>query len=152
MNSYIKGSCLATKELKKLVELVSKSNSTVLLRGETGCGKSTFLDLFMGLLIPTEGEILIDGQVMSHLNKRSWQRHISNVPQHIYLSDGTVAANIAFGKNIQNINLDRVEKVSKIELSSDELIKSKILEINSSVRTNFVCFSFFFNSNYLNHD
>ncbi len=39
MNSYIKGSCLATKELKKLVELVSKSNSTVLLRGETGCGK-----------------------------------------------------------------------------------------------------------------
>ena len=39
MNNYIKGSCLATKELKKLVELVSKSNSTVLLRGETGCGK-----------------------------------------------------------------------------------------------------------------
>ena len=98
--------------LRNLNIEISKG-SVVGIVGTTGCGKSTFLDLFMGLLIPTQGEILIDGQVMSHLNKRSWQRHISNVPQHIYLTDGTIEENIAFGIEREQIDHSQITKAAE---------------------------------------
>ena len=76
--------------------------------GATGSGKSTTLDLLMGLLIPTEGKVLVDGQPISGTHLRAWQRNIAHVPQNIYLADTTMAENIAFGVPRDAIDLDRV--------------------------------------------
>lgn len=81
--------------------------------GETGCGKSTLLDLLMGLLHPTQGNLLIDGQPINDLNRRAWQKHIAHVPQAIYLSDTSIAENIAFGEAKELINLERVKTAAK---------------------------------------
>ena len=80
--------------------------------GETGSGKSTFLDIFMGLLNVDFGEFIIDDVALGQLNKASWRMHIAHVPQSIYLSDNSIAANIAFGKDLSDIDMELVEKVS----------------------------------------
>ena len=97
----------------KNVNLEILKGSVVGIVGTTGCGKSTLLDLFMGLLIPTEGRILVDGKTISHSNTRSWQRHISNVPQHIYLTDGTIEENIAFGIEKDQIDHSKIIKAAE---------------------------------------
>jgi ATP-binding cassette subfamily B protein len=77
--------------------------------GTTGSGKSTTLDLLMGLLMPTDGEILVDGNPVVGNRVRAWQRSIAHVPQNIYLADSTVAENIALGIPRESIDLDRVK-------------------------------------------
>ena len=67
------------------------------IAGTTGSGKSTLMDLLLGLLEPSEGAILIDGRTLDHDSRAGWQAEIAHVPQAIYLSDDTLAANIAFG-------------------------------------------------------
>jgi ATP-binding cassette subfamily B protein len=81
--------------------------------GTTGCGKSTLLDIIMGLLSPTEGKLMIDGQEISAHNLRSWQLNIAHVPQAIYLSDATLAENIAFGVEPKKIEMLRVREAAK---------------------------------------
>ena len=81
--------------------------------GETGSGKSTLIDVIMGLLPLTEGELIIDGLVMGDKGRMSWQDHIAHVPQEIYLSDGTVEENIAFGVLKESINHKKVEQAAK---------------------------------------
>jgi len=81
--------------------------------GSTGSGKSTTLDLLMGLLMPTEGELLVDGQPISGNRLRAWQRSIAHVPQSIYLADTTLAENIAFGVPPEAIDLDRVQQAAR---------------------------------------
>jgi ABC-type multidrug transport system fused ATPase/permease subunit len=76
--------------------------------GETGSGKSTLLDIVMGLLAPTRGFLKIDDVIIDSDNLHTWQKHISHVPQNIFLADGTIAENIAFGIPNERINLDRV--------------------------------------------
>lgn len=65
--------------------------------GTTGSGKSTLIDLIMGLLRPTQGELLVDGVPLCEANMKAWQARIAHVPQTIYLSDTTLAENIALG-------------------------------------------------------
>ncbi len=81
--------------------------------GSTGSGKSTTLDLLMGLLMPTEGELLVDGQPISGNRLRAWQQSIAHVPQSIYLADTTLAENIAFGVPPDTIDLDRVQQAAR---------------------------------------
>jgi ABC-type multidrug transport system fused ATPase/permease subunit len=81
--------------------------------GVTGSGKSTLLDLVMGLLAPTEGALLIDSAALTTLNTRAWQAHISHVPQAIFLSDASIAENIAFGVPQQQIDLQRVKQAAE---------------------------------------
>jgi ABC-type multidrug transport system fused ATPase/permease subunit len=81
--------------------------------GTTGSGKSTTLDLLMGLLIPTEGKLLVDGQPVSGNRLRAWQRSIAHVPQSIYLADTTLAENIAFGVPLDTIDLNRVKQAAR---------------------------------------
>lgn len=81
--------------------------------GTTGSGKSTLLDLVMGLLDPTEGNFKVDDIVISSKNKRSWQRRVAHVPQSIYLSDTSVAQNIAFGVDHTDIDYERVKDAAK---------------------------------------
>jgi ATP-binding cassette, subfamily B, bacterial PglK len=81
--------------------------------GSTGSGKSTMLDMLMGLLMPTEGVLLVDGQTISGNRLRAWQRSIAHVPQSIYLADSTLAENIAFGVPPDTINMDRVQQAAR---------------------------------------
>jgi len=81
--------------------------------GSTGSGKSTTLDLLMGLLMPTEGELLVDGQSISGNRVRAWQQTIAHVPQSIYLADTTLAENIAFGVPRNAIDKDRVQQAAR---------------------------------------
>ncbi len=81
--------------------------------GSTGSGKSTTLDLLMGLLTPTEGELLVDGEPVQGNRLRAWQQTIAHVPQSIYLADTTLAENIAFGVPPEAIDLDRVQRAAR---------------------------------------
>ncbi|CAM8381273.1 ABC transporter ATP-binding protein [Candidatus Methylopumilus planktonicus] len=106
--------------------------SRVGIIGITGSGKSTILDLLLGLLKPSEGKILIDGSAIKINNLRSWQHMISHVPQNIFLADASIAENIAFGIPINLINLDRVKKVAK-QANIDEFIEARHGAYNSIV-------------------
>ncbi|MDE0782882.1 MAG: ABC transporter ATP-binding protein [Planktomarina sp.] len=81
--------------------------------GSTGSGKSTALDLLMGLLTPTKGALLVDGEPVKEDRLRAWQRTIAHVPQSIYLADTTLAENIAFGVPPGTIDLDRVKLAAR---------------------------------------
>jgi ABC-type multidrug transport system fused ATPase/permease subunit len=88
--------------------------STVGLIGATGSGKTTMVDIIMGLLEPQKGTLEVDGIIITKNNLRTWQRSIGYVPQNIYLSDDTVSANIAFGVDSKYINQKAVEKAASI--------------------------------------
>jgi ABC-type multidrug transport system fused ATPase/permease subunit len=98
----------------KDINLTIPAKSIVGLVGPTGSGKTTTVDIILGLLEPQKGTLQVDGKNITKKNSRSWQRCIGYVPQHIYLSDDTVAGNIAFGVNPQDINLSAVKKAAKI--------------------------------------
>ena len=90
------------------------AKSTVGLVGATGSGKTTMVDIILGLLEAQKGTLQVDGKIITKQNSRSWQRSIGYVPQHIFLSDDTVASNIAFGSEPKSIDQAAVEKVAKI--------------------------------------
>ena len=111
----------------KNISLNIPAKSTVAFVGTTGSGKTTIVDIILGLLEIKKGKLEIDGKLITKENLRSWQQNIGYVPQHIYLADDTVQANIAFGVNPEKINQEFVEKASKIanlhDFVSDELPK-----------------------------
>jgi ATP-binding cassette subfamily B protein len=84
------------------------------ITGPTGSGKSSFLDLLMGLLAPDDGEIRVDGQPLDATRRAGWQANLAHVPQTIFLSDDTIAANIAFGAPPNLIDMDRVIRAASI--------------------------------------
>lgn len=96
----------------KGVNLIIPKGACVGVIGETGSGKSTLIDIIMGLITPTAGSLLVDGVVMGQRELRSWQKHISHVPQAIYLSDASIAQNIAFGVPPEEIDLERVKSAA----------------------------------------
>jgi ATP-binding cassette subfamily B protein len=81
--------------------------------GATGSGKSTLIDIIMGLLQPTEGVLEIDVQPIVMSNHRSWQAHIAHVPQAIFLADSTIEENIAFGIPTNQIDHERVRQAAR---------------------------------------
>lgn len=98
-------------------------NATIGLVGESGSGKSTTIDLILGLLQPDKGKLYLDAQEINASNLREWQQHIGFVPQSIYLSEGSIAENIAFGLSKAEINLEQVKQAAKLA-HLDELIAS----------------------------
>ena len=81
--------------------------------GSTGSGKSTTLDLLMGLLWPTRGSISVDGARLDEGTLRAWQQSIAHVPQSIYLADASLAENIAFGVPSAGIDMERVRRAAR---------------------------------------
>ncbi len=99
------------------------ARSTIGLVGSTGSGKTTALDLILGLLEPDTGSVLIDGIEVNKNNRRNWQKSIGYVPQQVFLADDTIAANIAFGVEPAEINQATVEQASKVANLHDFVTK-----------------------------
>jgi len=95
------------------LDLTIPKGARVGIIGSTGSGKSTAVDLLMGLLQPTHGEILVDNSPLDLTNQRAWQRSVAHVPQSIFLSDASIAENIAFGIPIKQIDFERVRKAAE---------------------------------------
>ncbi len=91
-----------------------KKNTTVAFVGATGSGKTTLIDIILGLLTAQTGSLLVDGTVIDQSNERNWQQTIGYVPQDIFLSDDTVERNIAFGRAEGEIDRERVIAAAKI--------------------------------------
>jgi len=96
------------------LDLTIPARSTVGIVGGTGAGKTTAVDVILGLLRPQQGALVVDGVPVTDAAMRGWQKSIGYVPQHIFLIDDTVAANIAFGIDPRKIDLAMIERVARI--------------------------------------
>lgn len=96
------------------LSLTIPANTTVGLVGSTGAGKTTVVDIVLGLLSPQQGQLRVDGKVIEESIISAWQRNIGYVPQHIFLTDDSVAGNIAFGLSPEDINQEAVEEAARI--------------------------------------
>ena len=126
---YPKASQITLKDINLNIPV----RTTVGLVGTTGSGKTTTVDVILGLLEAQQGTLEVDGQVITNRNSRSWQKSIGYVPQHIYLTDDTISANIAFGINTEDINQKAVEQAAKIanlhEFITNELPKKYLTTV-----------------------
>ena len=105
------------------LDLIINKGEFVGILGPSGEGKSTFLDLLTGLLIPSSGKIKVDGIELCDENVASWQNKIGYVSQNIYLVDGTIETNIALGDIKSTVNREQIEKVAKLS-KLDKFIKN----------------------------
>jgi len=95
------------------VDFSVQRGSAVAFTGPSGAGKTTIVDLLLGFLEPQKGTIKIDGYSI-YSNLSAWQQNIGYIPQHIFLADETLKANIAFGIPPKEINEDRVWEALKL--------------------------------------
>jgi ATP-binding cassette, subfamily B, bacterial PglK len=88
--------------------------TTVGIVGGTGAGKTTAVDVMLGLMVPQAGALKVDGTAIGPENLRAWQNSIGYVPQQIFLIDDSVAANIAFGIPPEKLDMAAVERAAKV--------------------------------------
>ncbi len=96
------------------LSLEIRANTTVGIVGASGAGKTTAVDVLLGLLTPERGAIAVDGVPVERTNLRAWQQRLGYVPQHIFLTDDSIAANIAMGRAPGDIDMAAVERTSRI--------------------------------------
>tara|TARA_Y100001970_G_scaffold291506_1_gene428923 strand:+ start:236 stop:2050 length:1815 start_codon:yes stop_codon:yes gene_type:complete len=115
------------------INLSIQSGKKIGIVGSTGSGKTTLVDILLGLLKPTNGIISVDGNEIGKLGLREWQNSIGYVPQNIFLSDKTIAENIAFGLSLEELDIERVKKVCIIasldNFINEELEKNYFTEV-----------------------
>ena len=114
------------------VNMLVKRGERIGIIGATGSGKSTVVDLLMGLLLPSTGKVEVDGGVLGEDFRGAWQRNIAHVPQSIFLLDASFAENIAFGAPIDRVDLARVREVANLAQIAD-FIESTPLGYRTSV-------------------
>jgi HlyD family secretion protein len=95
------------------------ARGSVGLVGANGAGKTTLMDLLSGLLEPTEGRILVDGEILGPLTRSAWSSRVAHVPQRVFLLDDSIAANIAFGVHDSQIDWRRLEEAARLALLHD---------------------------------
>lgn len=98
----------------KNINIKISANSIVGIAGSTGSGKTTLIDIILGLLESQEGQLIIDDTIINDFNRKEWQNLIGYVPQNIYLSDDTISSNIAYGVHQENIDKEAVISAAKI--------------------------------------
>ena len=103
-----------TEIILNQLNLKISANDVVGIVGASGSGKSTLIDILLGLISPENGCLKIDDQIINKDNKRDWQNTIGFVSQSIFLSEGSIAENVAFGISPENINFDQVELALKL--------------------------------------
>jgi ABC-type multidrug transport system fused ATPase/permease subunit len=113
------------KDIFSDFSLTIPANSLVGFAGTTGSGKTTLIDIILGLLQPRAGSFSTDGVAITKENVRNWQVLLGYVPQSIYLSDNTIAANIAFGVSSGDIDMDAVRRAAKMA-QIDEFIENEL--------------------------
>ena len=101
------------------LSLEIKALTTVGLVGGTGAGKTTAIDLILGLLQPESGEMRVDGVSVTKSNRWAWQRSVGYVPQHIFLTADSIASNIAFGVPRDRIDMNAVERAARLAALHD---------------------------------
>ncbi|MEM7709288.1 MAG: ABC transporter ATP-binding protein [Pseudomonadota bacterium] len=101
------------------VSVTIEAGATVGFVGATGAGKSTVIDLILGLVRPTEGQIEVDGVALGAENRRAWQRQVGFVPQTIHLVDESIAANVAYGTPRDEIDMERVQLCAEMAQIAD---------------------------------
>jgi ABC-type multidrug transport system fused ATPase/permease subunit len=98
-------------------------SSSVGIVGTTGSGKTTIIDIILGLLQPQKGSLEVDNIIIDKNNCDAWQRSIGYVPQEIFITDDTLEANIAFGVDKNEINQDNIIQAAKIANIHDFVMK-----------------------------
>jgi len=117
------------KNILENLNLEIHANSTIGIIGESGVGKSTLIDIIIGILNPTDGKVLIDGSNISN-QKRLWQNNIGYIPQFIYLLDDSIKKNIALGAEDSEINEKKI--IRAMELSQTERFVRNLPEKNET--------------------
>jgi ATP-binding cassette, subfamily B, bacterial PglK len=105
----------ASEEIFNNLNLTIKKNTTIGIAGSSGAGKTTLVDIILGLIAPIEGELIVNNNVISNENIKAWQSHLGYVPQSIFLADTSIASNIAFGVDAKDIDFVKLE--SALEMS-----------------------------------
>ena len=111
------------KEVLRNINLTIPKGSCIGIIGKTGSGKSTLVDIIMGLLIPKKGYIKVDDVIIDKTNTRSWRSNIAHVPQSIFLTDSSIESNIAFGVSKHFINSKSILKAAR-EAQLSEIINT----------------------------
>jgi ABC-type multidrug transport system fused ATPase/permease subunit len=104
----------SNKLILKKISLTIKKNTTVGIVGLTGSGKTTLINLIMGLITPISGSISVGKTVLDDTSMASWQKNIGYVPQDIFLMDDTIKNNIIFSNALTDINIDEVIHAAKL--------------------------------------
>jgi ABC-type multidrug transport system fused ATPase/permease subunit len=95
------------------INLEIKKGDFIGIVGKSGAGKTTFVDILLGLLTPTTGNLKVDDVLILEENSANWQANLSYIPQHIYINDDTIERNVAFGLEDKHINRDKVIEALK---------------------------------------
>ncbi len=120
----------ATENLFKNFNLKINKGEKIAIKGQTGSGKSTLINILTGLINPISGNIFVDGVKIEDTNKNGWQKNIAIVPQSIYLDDTSILENITLGLDQNNISLDKLKSVIKTSQLENfiEKLPNKIYE------------------------
>lgn len=127
--SYSKNLKIDQNFVLKNLNFELKIKDSIGIIGKSGSGKSTFLDLLMGLMDPQQGEIFIDNKQLKDI-KNSWQKNIGCVPQEVFIADSSIKENVAFGLSEENIDIEKVNKAIEIANLST-LVKNLNFGINT---------------------
>ena len=106
------------------IDLVIEAGMSVGIVGRTGSGKTTLMDLILGLLEPTSGEMRIDGRTLTPTEVRAWRANVGYVQQDVFLSDATIAENIAFGVPRDEIDGVRMRAAARAAQIDDYITDS----------------------------
>ena len=113
----------AATEVLSEVNLAIPKYGRVAFVGSTGSGKTTLVDILVGLLPPEEGRLLIDGVPITRRDVQAWQRRIGYVPQEVFLYDDSIARNITFGLDGDKVEMDLMRSVCRLAEIDDFIMK-----------------------------